>query len=276
MLECMSVMAALAGATRRLKFGMNVASISLRDPLLTAKQCASIDMLSNGRLLPAFGLGSVFSADWRATGRPTLGRGRRADEALEIMARLWRGEQVSFEGQHFQYDKVSISPLPKQQPLPLWIGGSAKAAIRRTARIGTGWQAAFQNPEEAGQIVAAIKQALVEEGRSFDVEHYGTGINYRYGDWDDAPVVSAAKRFERVSNGKQARDAFAVGGTAQIVERIREFVDNGIIKFVLRPISKGDDDTMAQTRRLIDEVLPEVTRINEERAAAKAASLQPA
>ena len=70
-LECMSVMAALAGATKRLKFGMNVASVGLRDPLLLAKQCATIDVLSEGRILPAFCIGTVRAPDWQASNRPT-------------------------------------------------------------------------------------------------------------------------------------------------------------------------------------------------------------
>ena len=84
----MSAMAALAGATKRLKFGMNVVSVGLRDPLLLAKQCATIDMLSSGRLLPGFGIGNIRAADWLATGADTEGRGRRSNEALEIIARI--------------------------------------------------------------------------------------------------------------------------------------------------------------------------------------------
>lgn len=94
-LECMSVMAALAGRTRRIKFGMNVASLGLRDPVLTAKACATIDVLSNGRLLPAFGVGSARSRDYTATGTPTKGRGKRAAEGLEIMSRLWSEDRKS-------------------------------------------------------------------------------------------------------------------------------------------------------------------------------------
>ena len=270
MLECMSVMAALAGATCRLKFGMNVASVGLRDPLLLAKQCATIDYLSEGRLLPAFGVGSTRSADWKATGRPTEGRGRRTDEGLEIIARLWRGEEVSFEGEYYHYDRVSISPLPCQDSLPMWIGGSSAAAIRRTARFGTGWQAAFETPEEAGRTVSAIKQAVQQAGRAIDPDHFGTGINFRFGGWEDEPVQHAAKRFERVS-GRDADSSFAVGGAEEIIARIRAFVNAGIYKFVLRPLSFGDDETLIQTRYLIDEVLPEVDRMNLEMQAAPAA-----
>ena len=152
-LECLTVMAGLAGATKKIKFGMNVASLGLRDPLMTAKQCATIDYLSDGRLLPAFGLGSNRSRDWVASGTATKARGQRMNEALEIMTRLWLGEEVTFSGKHFQYDKAYISPGPVQQPLPLWIGGSSEAAIERSGKYGTGWQAAFDTPEEAGVVV---------------------------------------------------------------------------------------------------------------------------
>ncbi len=137
-LECMSVMAALAGATKNIKFGMNVASLGLRDPVITAKACATIDVLSGGRLLPAFGLGSAISRDYVATGTPTKGRGKRTAEGLEILSRLWSEETVTMEGTYYQLNEASIAPRPIQQPMPLWVGGSAKQAIERTARWGTG------------------------------------------------------------------------------------------------------------------------------------------
>ena len=136
-LECLTVMAGLAGATEKIKFGMNVASLGLRDPLMTAKQCATIDYLSDGRLLPAFGLGSNRSRDWVASGTATKARGQRMNEALEIMTRLWLGEEVTFSGKHFQYDKAYISPGPVQKPLPLWIGGSSEAAIESAGKYGS-------------------------------------------------------------------------------------------------------------------------------------------
>ncbi len=106
-LECMSVMAALAGRTRRLKFGMNVVSLALRDPVLLAKQCATIDMLSEGRLLPAFGIGSPRGPEWAALHIDTKTRGKKTDEALEIIARLWREDSVDFSGEHFKLTGAS-------------------------------------------------------------------------------------------------------------------------------------------------------------------------
>src|SRR5258706_4014819 len=98
MLECMTTMAALAGRTRRLKFGMNVVSLALRDPVLVAKQCATIDVLSEGRLLPAFGIGSPIAPEWQALHIDTKTRGRKTDEGLEIVRRLWRGGSGGFTG----------------------------------------------------------------------------------------------------------------------------------------------------------------------------------
>src|ERR1700747_2756810 len=125
-LECMSVMAALP---RRLKFGMNVLSLAQRDPVLVAKQCATIDVLSEGRLLPAFGIGSPLGPDWTALDIDTKTRGRRTDEGLEIIAPLAREDGVAFEGKHYGVRGPSIPPKPVQPALPMWIGGSSDAAI---------------------------------------------------------------------------------------------------------------------------------------------------
>ncbi len=263
MLECMTTMAAIAGATKKLKFGMNVASVALRNPLVLAKQCATIDVLSNGRILPAFGIGSTFSADWRTTGTPTKRRGKRTDEGLEIIGRLWRGETVTLDGEFFQYDGVRISPLPVQKELPLWIGGSSQAAIRRTVKYGTGWQASFESPEQAGVTVAAIKQGMQDAGRAFEDDHFGTGINFRFGKWDDDVVVRAAERFERVG-GRDSRQSFAVGGAQEILDKVRAFAAAGLPKIILRPLAGDDGDTIRQTQLMIDEVQPAIRVMSRE------------
>src|SRR6202047_3849891 len=113
-LECMSVMAALAGRTRRLKFGVNVVSLALRDPVLVAKQCATIDVLSEGRLLPAFGIGSPLAPECQALTLDTKTRGRKTDEGLEIIRRLWVEDAVDFEGVHYHLSGASIAPQPGQ------------------------------------------------------------------------------------------------------------------------------------------------------------------
>ncbi|HYZ24168.1 MAG TPA: LLM class flavin-dependent oxidoreductase [Rhodopila sp.] len=256
-LECMTALAALAGRTRRIKFGVNVVSVALREPVLLAKQCATIDMLSGGRLLPGFGIGSPRGPEWTAMHIDTTTRGRRTDEALEIISRLWAGESLDYDGRHFRLSNASIAPLPVQPDLPMWIGGSSEAAIRRTARVGTGWQAGAEPPEAVAAAIAGIKEALVETGRSIEEDHYGAAFGFRFGGPGDPGVAKIMEQY-RTRTGRNPQELFAIGDAAAIVDRIAAYVAAGASKFILRPVAEGDADMLEQTRRLIEEVLPVV------------------
>ena len=256
-LEPMSVMAALAGRTRRLKFGVNVVSLALRDPVLVAKQCATIDVLSNGRLLPAFGIGSPRAPEWAALHLDTATRGRKTDEALEIIGRLWREDKVDFAGVHYRLSGASIAPKPVQSALPMWIGGSSPAAIRRTAQYGTGWQAGPETPIEAGRVVAAIRAATTDLGRTLEPDHYGAGFPFYFGGADRPHLARAMDAYAR-RTGTSAHDYFAIGDADTVLARLAEYIGAGLSKFVLRPLGADGAEVMTQTRRLIAEVLPAV------------------
>ncbi|HZR74363.1 LLM class flavin-dependent oxidoreductase [Bradyrhizobium sp.] len=254
-LASMTTMAALAGRTRRMRFGMNVVSLGFRDPVLLAKQCATIDMLSEGRLLPSFGIGSPLAPEWQTLGIDAKTRGRKTDECLEIIRRLWREESVDFKGAFYKLNGVTIAPKPVQPDLPMWIGGSSDAAIRRTARIGTGWLAGGEAPAEAGRVVAAIKAAATEAGRTIDEDHYGAGFAFFFGS-RDAPGIGKAMDAYTKRTGRDAMHAFVVGRADMIVARIAEYVDAGASKFILRPLGSDDDAILDQTRLLTEQVLP--------------------
>ena len=256
MLECLSAMAILAGYTESIRFGMNVASIAIRDPLVTAKQCATIDYISGGRLLPAFGLGSKISRDYTATNISTKGRGKKADEALEIVSRLWAEDSVTFHGEHFSYKDAVINPKPVNASIPLWIGGSSQIAVKRTARVGTGWLGGIDSPETAGAVVSGVKEALKNTEREIDDDHYGATLLFRFGNQEDGSVLSTTKGIT-ARMGKNARRYYVVGNTSEIVERIKEFIDVGCQKFVLLPMASGTKEVMEQTRLCIDEIIPE-------------------
>jgi probable F420-dependent oxidoreductase len=259
MLESMAAMAALAGATERIKFGMNAIVVPFRDPLVLAKQCATIDYLSGGRLLPVFGVGRDTAPEWRTSsyGTPAQ-RGRRADEALQLMQRLWSEERVDFEGEFYRYRDVSIAPRPRQTPLPCWIGGASDAAVRRTARLGTGWLGGTQTPAEVRAVIEAIHKALAATGRSIDPDHYGASVAFHFGSWDDPDLARlASARLGRPASPEQARALLAVGDARVILARLREYRDAGASKFVLLPLAHGDAALLEQTRRLAAEVIPE-------------------
>ena len=254
-LECMTALAAIAGRTKRIKFGVNVVSVAMRDPVLLAKQCATIDVLSQGRLLPGFGIGSPRGPEWVAMHLDPKTRGRTTDEALEIIHRLWSGEKFDFDGRHFKLTGAQIAPTPVQADLPMWIGGSSDAAVRRTAKYGTGWQSGAETPATVGQVIADIKTAVVAAGRHIDEDHYGAALAYRFGGLDD-PGVSKVLEEYKARTGREGRDYFAMGDAELIANRIAEYVDVGACKFILRPVATGDADMYAQTKRLIEDVLP--------------------
>ena len=260
-LEVMSVMAALAGGSKKLKFGMNVASMGLRDPVLTAKACATIDVLSGGRLLPAFGVGSALSRDFIATGRDTKGRGKRTEESLQIMSALWREDSVNFQGDYYQLIDATISPKPVQSPMPLWVGGSAPQAIARTARWGTGWQAGIESAAEIKPVIEAIKISAGELGRKIDDDHFGAGFGFRFGKQSD-PMVQKYNEVLEKRLGKDPAAYSAVGGVDEMMAMVEDFHASGAHKFILRPIASGTADMIEQTQMLVEQLLPAINALN--------------
>lgn len=256
-LEPVTALAATAGRTQRMKLGFNVVVLPHRDPLILAKECATIDYLSDGRLLAAFGVGQETSPEWRATGSDPAGRGARADEMLEVMTRLWREDEVTFKGRFYQFEQAAISPKPVQQPLPVWIGGSSPAAIRRTVHWGTGWLAGITPLHEVAEVVKAIKASGAESGRIIDPDHFGAGFPFRFGSRQDAPVQDVIAAFRtRMSGGSE--EHVVAGGASEIIERVKAYVAVGVTKLILRPLATSDDDAMAQTELLMSSVIPTV------------------
>lgn len=260
-LETMTTLAMIAGRTEKLKFGMNVASLGIREPVLLAKQCATIDYLTGGgRLLPAFGIGSKRSPDWAGTGAPLPGRGARTNEALEIITRLWAGERFDYDGTHFQLKSACIGPVPANPKLPMWVGGSTRPAIMRTARYASGWQGAVETPTQIAPIVKAIQSEAEKLGRRVPADHFGIGIPFRFGSFEDGAAKREAGRFEAVT--KRRADTFlAVGDAQTLLDRLRAYSDAGVTKFVLRPIAGNHDDYFEQTKLFISEVQPHLKDI---------------
>ncbi|HVP29721.1 MAG TPA: TIGR03619 family F420-dependent LLM class oxidoreductase [Myxococcota bacterium] len=257
-LEPLSAVATLAGMTERVKFGMNAVVAPLRDPLVLAKQCATIDFLSRGRLLPMFGVGNDGAPEWLATGREPKTRGSVADEVLELLRRLWSEDSVTFEGRHFRYREARIAPRPVQQPMPLWIGGQSAAAIRRTARLGNGWIGGIASVDQVEAAIRGIRSEAAALGRAIDDDHFGASLAFRIGSFDDAPVGRHPLLRRSGVSAEALRSLVCVGGSAELVARIEALKAVGASKFVLIPIADGDADLLDQTERIAAEVVPAV------------------
>jgi probable F420-dependent oxidoreductase len=258
--EPVAMLAALAARTRRMRFGTSAIVAAFRDPVLLAKQFATIGMLAPGRLFPVLGVGNASDAYWAATGTSPDGRGARSDEAIRLLKALLGQETVSFSGRFHSYEGPGIDPHP-ERPVPLWIGGNTPAAFRRTARLGDGWLGSMVGPDAAGDARRQIETALAETGRCIEPDHYGMTLMLRLGSQDDPATAGAMARMAArmpPETRASASEMFVTGTSAQAVATLRRYVDAGISKFVLIPMAQGVGDLIEQTGRLAAEVLPEI------------------
>jgi probable F420-dependent oxidoreductase len=161
-------MAFAAAHTRRLRFGTGIMILPLRNPVVLAKQLASVDVLSNGRLLFGVGIGNL-EFEFKAVGMPFDHKGRRAEEAIAAMKALWSMERAEFDGRFFSFRGVRAEPRPRQQPHPpIIFGGKSTYAFGRTARIGDGWYGYGLDLEATASCIAGIRAACERHQRPFD------------------------------------------------------------------------------------------------------------
>lgn len=245
-------LAVAAGRTERMKLGTSILVLPGRNPVLLAKEMATLDVLSEGRFLPAVGLGAVDGAEQRAFGVPREERGRRHDEALALLRACWTGEVVSFHGEFWSIDDVQVLPTPLQPRLDVWLGGIAPSELRRVGRVGDGWLPSFCTPDDIAEGIATITATATGHGRSIDPQHFGAMVAWCDGDLPDRIV-------DMIGHRRPGLDPRAVVPTRSgLVERLGEFIDAGASKFVLLPLI-GDPDPDRVLGELADDVLPLTT-----------------
>ena len=139
-LELLTTMSFLAGATQRIRFATSVMIAPYRNPIITAKMLASLDVLSNGRVIVGLGVGWM-KEEFDNLATPAFAeRGRVTDEYIRAFRELWTSDNPTFSGQFCNFSNIVFLPKPIQKPaIPIWIGGHSKQAIRRAARLGDGW-----------------------------------------------------------------------------------------------------------------------------------------
>ena len=154
----------LAGRTTRIRIGTSITVLPMRHPIVTAKQVATADRLSNGRVIFGVGVGWM-AEEFGLLGVPFADRGRRMDEYLALVKTLWTEKTPTFAGEYFQVGDCAVTPKPVQKPhVPVWIGGDSPAALRRAARLGDGWHS-------AGTSLAELPDKLRRLGAELDAAH---------------------------------------------------------------------------------------------------------
>jgi probable F420-dependent oxidoreductase len=226
-----------AGRTTRLKFGMSVMVLPGRNPVVLAKELATLATMSGGRLLPAFGLGAVDPLEQQAFGVERGERGALFDETLAVMRACWTGEPVRHDGGRFHYDGIRVRPAPAR--MDVWLGGIAPSELRRVGRLADGWLPSFVLPTDAEAGRATIERIAAEHDRSIDDDHYGVLLPYSFGPLPDALMTVLARRRPDLDDVGE----LVATSWDELAATIRRFVDVGTTKFVVLPLSEpGDAD----------------------------------
>ena len=248
-------MAYLASRMRNMKFGTSALVLPTRHPVLLAKQLATLDFLCKGRLLLVVGIGGDDSRDFDAVGVRKEERGKRGDEAIALMKKLWSEENVSFTGQFYSVRDLTLLPRPYQKGgPPVWVGGRSKAAFRRAGRLADGWLASSVTPGEVAAGIEAIRAHTVEVGREIPEDHYGVLVPFCFAhDIDEALRVAGPSIHRRQDISPSEYSAL---GTPELVRlKLKEFVNAGATKFVMRPYGPRETH-IEQVRLLAEEVIP--------------------
>lgn len=243
-----------AARTKKLKLGTSVLVVPGRNPMLLAKELATADVLSGGRLLPAFGLGVVDPREQQAFGVERRERAALLDEVVPLLRRLWTEESVDHDGPRYHYEAASVRPFPVQRPIDVWLGGVAPSELRRTGRLADGWLPSFCTPDDVKEGRPEIEAHAAEAGRAIDPEHFGALVPYLDGPIPD--LVADAVRRRRPDLDPAA---VVVSGIDNLAPALERFVDAGASKFVLVPIGEPADwdDELG---RVAAAVLPMQTR----------------
>lgn len=233
-LDPLVTLAYAAALTSRIKFGTAVMTLPGRSPAVLAKELASLDVLSGGRLLPAFGLGQRHAGEQQAFGVRREERAAIFEEALPLLRRFWAEDEVTHDGPRFRYDALRVRPKPAARGFDVWMGGTSEPELRRTGRLSDGWLAAFTTPAEGERGRRAVQEAAAGAGREIEKEHFGAVVPYRRGPLPPEAEARLA-RVRRISGPAPLDDVVPdLDGLAAHLERL---VGAGLSKFVLAPLA---------------------------------------
>ncbi len=245
-LEPLTVMSYLAGITGRAAIGSSILVLPYRNPLLVAKMVATLDVLSQGRVILAVGVGWM-REEFEALNLATFDeRGAVTDEYIRILRLLWTEEWPRYQGRFYSFEEVRCFPKPVQRPHPpIWIGGHSKAAIRRAAHLGDGWHPIGLRPpvglypEEYAKTVAEIRRQAEAAGR------------------DPEAITLSLRAPLRFADGTGSGQRIPFVGTAQeIVEAVRVYQRLGVSHLVFDFAGSSVAALLEQLHRFAEEVQP--------------------
>ena len=237
-----------AACTKKLKIGSHLI-LPGRAPVRLARELAQLDRLSQGRLLIIAVIGLPDSGEIEAQGVNRSERGQMMDEMMPLLRLLWAGETVDHVGSFYQLSGASITPIPVQQPLELWLGGTVPSALRRVGRIGDGYIPGLSTPKEGAEKKMQVETAANEFNRTLDPEHFGVNLTYSRG-----PLSPEARQSLLHRRPEIDPEQLVPTSSAALRETIEEWINAGYSKFLLRPV-EPPPNWNAELEQLAAEVL---------------------
>jgi len=282
--ESLTNLAFLAGATERIRLGTAVLVLPYRNAILTAKQLACIDVLSNGRLELGFGQGSAKSTlneDFEVLGIPRKDKIQRTRETFEAMRKLWTEDSPSFDGELVKFPAATIFPKPAQKPHPpVWIGGSTDNSLDMVADYASGWITSAVPPDRLPAAIADLNRRLALRHRQpsemtvateIEVMLAGTKEEARqqaaltlttlYEHYSGVPVHAELSKGGGAADRTYLEQAWAttlVGTTDDVRSEVKRYIDAGCGAFELKFIYHSIDHMVSQMRQFAEAVFPDV------------------
>jgi len=255
------VLAVAAGATDQMRVLSSIILTPFYHPLVLARTTATLDAASGGRLTLGVGVGGEFPVEFEAAGLRVNQRGRRTDECLEVMRKLWTGEKVTFSGRHFQLTDAMINPSPVQKPNPpVWVSGRRDAAMARAAKFGDGWMPYFYDAPRYRDSVGKIKGFAAEAGRDisgFQWAHFPYIAIYPTE--QQAAEVAAEQLGGRYLYGGEFLDIvrkYCLLGTVEnCIDQLQEYIDAGA-RHIIFSISCPREDRERHLETIAKELIP--------------------
>lgn len=251
MLSPMTALAAVAAATTRVRLGTGVYLLNLRHPAITAKDIASVDVLSGGRLVMGIGIGGDDPDEYRALGIEPERRARRFEETAAGVRALLAGGSKGVDGEVVSLPAFDMEPRPVQSPVPMWLGGRAQAVVDRAARTAEGW---FPVWVSASRVTAARESVAESRG---GIEGFAIALNV-FTTIADSREQAAEQQQSHLRNAYglpfETFERYGAYGTADdVIERLRPYLDAGVTDVVFNIAGPAPRDQLA---RLTAEVVP--------------------
>jgi probable F420-dependent oxidoreductase len=232
-LETFTTLSYLAARTQTIRLGTGILVLPQRDPLLAAKQAATVQHLSAGRFTLGIGVGYI-AEEYSFLRADFDGRGQLADEYVQAIRALFESDHPEFHGRHINFSEALFSPRP-HSPIPIVLGGGSKAALRRAANLGDGWYGLRLSPEASGAAIGTMNQ--IGHKRDFTMSlRVQTRVGGSVDDADPATTLH--------------------GDPDEIVEQLRQYREVGIQQLVIEPFSSTLSDFREQIRAFAHEIAP--------------------